>query len=1298
MAEEGALPDARAGVVWPRGAKADGGNGDGDGGFARRSSRDLHLYPGMADGGMTWALQGADARRAMTVPQLFARSVTAHPQGTVFVYTKPVNETKKQSTPVVTATPPPMGQRTGSDASKHSGNNTASSATPPAPHTTTSGDKGTNPATPALPTTDGGGSGGDTSPGPSPTPRTTATASGTHNATGVPTAVTFEELAVAVVLFIRFLQQHGIGVGDRVGTCGELGLDWLVAQLALWMCGAVFVPLDSHLPTARLESMVTTANVSTVLLLEDDSDGAGVDDAFDVGGGSSGGCGGGASGGDDAYGSGRGGSCGSCRNRTHADKGMCAGRSCNRRDGDQEAAVNSKGRNSVQAFDTATVLNTRAWRVAWNRTRHRSGSGRGIDAVDGIAGIRALASDSQVDAESPSHIFFTSGSTGTPKAVLGCHGNLCVYALGHASRHGITEGSRLLVASSVVFDPSIGDSLAALISGATLCLVPHATLLASFADYLAATNATHVCSTPPVWSLVDPSQHRNRFPALSTVMLGGAPMPPHMVRDWAATVRLFNVFGCTECCVYQFSARVYLEDNALNLGQPLAGVEWRVVDQSGQTCQIGSTGELWLGGLQLCKGYLGAAVDDSRWVLDADELQRFYKTGDWVHLDEGGQPVFCGRRDTQVKLSGVRVELGDIEAVVARCKLVREVAVVKPERRNAVVAFVADRQPPGNQSRAPQLLEGIVHLHCRRHLPTHMVPARVVVLADLPRTPTDKVDRVQLCASCRESDPADGAAGRGDSATGALGAGTSQALEPRTKIELAVAAVWSHVLNIPHVNLSDDFVSLGGDSLAALKVALLLRKRLLEPCSSALAGAGAGQQEDLAVGELSGLLSPRCVLRRQSLKDFADDVARQPWWPQQETQTRLQQAASEKDAQRGVQEEAGSHAPQGGVQDEARSHAPQGGVQQPAVSQGGVQEHAGNDASRSGVQNPAVSHESHAGNDASQGHAREPDVTHVPLMRVASSIEGDGSDGGVADAEAGLPSDDDGLTEAQRLLRLAARHGDAECLTVLLEECGVDPDGGVGRKHKSVSPLALAAGNSHLDAVNVLLSHGASITACDARHVLPVHRACGASGPDGVLLLQRLLDAGSSGNARDANKHSLLHWCCRAGTEAACSVVLQRFPGLLEARDRWHRRPIHWAVLNGHVGVVRLLLQAGATINTGPVSTHAHRKRTTLRQEAPLHIAVRSVQRSNGLDMVRLLVDHGADVNAQDQDGATPLHTVVRLGQTVSGKDVLLLEDVAGLLLTAGARVDLPDFAGQTPLTRSAETGQQELHRLFVDR
>ncbi|MFE3293293.1 amino acid adenylation domain-containing protein, partial [Rhodococcus sp. NPDC059234] len=405
--------------------------------------------------------------------------------------------------------------------------------------------------------------------------------------------------------------------------------------------------------------------------------------------------------------------------------------------------------------------------------------------------------------DNPAYLIYTSGSTGRPKAVTLTHRGLANYADEQRDRCAVTADSRTLHFSSPSFDVSLLEYLLCFGAGATMVIADRTVYGgADLAAVLKEQRVTHAFVTPAALASIDPTG----LDDLECVMVGGEAWPPELIADWMPQRRVVNVYGPTETTIV-----VNIEDCVpgvvpIPLGGPIRGVAEMVLDARLQPVPAGVEGEIYIAGPGLARGYhRRPALTAGRFVADPFGATggRMYRTGDVGVWTRDGKLEYRGRRDFQVKVRGFRIELGEIDAVLAAHPDVRFAATLGrpgPGGDTALVSYVA--AVDGRDISVDDLRERL-----SAHVPDFMVPTSIVVLGDIPLTPTGKLDRRAL------PDP--------DFAY------TATAFKaPTNPVEEAVTAVFAAVLGADRVGTGDDFFELGGNSLSATRVVGRLRETL----------------------------------------------------------------------------------------------------------------------------------------------------------------------------------------------------------------------------------------------------------------------------------------------------------------------------------------------------------------------------------------------------------------------------------------------------------------------------------------
>lgn len=418
------------------------------------------------------------------------------------------------------------------------------------------------------------------------------------------------------------------------------------------------------------------------------------------------------------------------------------------------------------------------------------------------------------------YIIYTSGSTGLPKGVMLTHGGLCNLALAQIKRFGVQEQSRILQFASCSFDASISEIFMALLAGATLVIEPQNALLpgGDLSQVLQA-RAIDVVTLPPA-ALT--ALGAVELPQLNTLIVAGEACAADLVRQWAAGRRFFNAYGPTEITVCATIAECRSDPAPPPIGRPLANVRAYILDDELEPVPIGVTGQLYIGGVGVARGYLnqpaltaacfipdpfgsGHTAEGSLGMAPSGGA-RLYRTGDLARYRADGCIEFLGRQDRQVKLRGFRIELHEIEAALLRHPAVRQAAVVLDTHalgEQRLVAYVALLH--GSTDTPRDLREFL-----QRALPHYMLPAVIMLLESLPLSANGKIDYRTLppipIADVTTSQPAPDA---------------------RTPLEEIVGGLWCQILGVEQANLDDNFFDLGGHSLLATRFFARLRDVLL---------------------------------------------------------------------------------------------------------------------------------------------------------------------------------------------------------------------------------------------------------------------------------------------------------------------------------------------------------------------------------------------------------------------------------------------------------------------------------------
>jgi len=413
-------------------------------------------------------------------------------------------------------------------------------------------------------------------------------------------------------------------------------------------------------------------------------------------------------------------------------------------------------------------------------------------------------------ADTLAYVLYTSGSTGTPKGVMVGHaaiGNRMRWLVGH---FGIGADDAMLAHASIGFDVSVGQLFACLIAGGR-CVLAGDALRSDAAALVELSRHERVTLwdfTPALLRLLLDEPALPECRTLRHVFCGGEAMDAALARTFRARcgAALHNMYGPTEGAIDAtfWTCNDGDGDGPPPIGRPIANATVWVLDERMQHVPAGVEGELYIGGAGLARGYIGRPELTAERFLphpfDTTPGARLYRTGDRVRMRADGALLFAGRADQQIKLNGVRIEPGEIEAALAALPGVRQAAVMALDKGQRLVAWAG-----GRDLDAAALRTGLA-----RTLPAHMLPTAIVVLEQLPLTANGKIDRKALPSAPGDDTP--------DAHTG-----------PRTPLQQALVELWADALGRRSVGIDDDFFALGGHSLLAARLVSRLRKLLDQP-------------------------------------------------------------------------------------------------------------------------------------------------------------------------------------------------------------------------------------------------------------------------------------------------------------------------------------------------------------------------------------------------------------------------------------------------------------------------------------
>ena len=444
------------------------------------------------------------------------------------------------------------------------------------------------------------------------------------------------------------------------------------------------------------------------------------------------------------------------------------------------------------------------------------------------------------------YMIYTSGSTGLPKGVMIEHRSACNMVHWGSQLSPPTEHGALLQKAPFSFDSSVWEIFWPLCSGLRLVLArPDGNRDSAYVvQAIREHQVTVVKFVPALLQDFIEQDDVSQCTSLTDVLNGGGELSAALarqVRDRLPWVRLHNVYGPTETTVdstgWTLEPDQPVPHNGVPIGKALSNTRLYVLDAHDQPVPQGVSGQLHIGGVGVARGYHALPDMQAERFIDSPFVpgDRLYRTGDMARYNNDGDLEFLGRNDFQIKLRGLRLEPGEIEARLIEHPAIREAVVMVRDER--LVAWYTVRA--GLQ--APDL--DVLRAHVLERLPAYMVPGAYVVLEALPLTPNDKVDRKALPE------------------LGADAVINRPYVAPQGEVETAMARIWAEVLGVEQVGRHDNFFELGGHSLLAVRLVNLLQRGGLHvslaelfqhpsiESAAALLGRGevAGQPEGLVV-------------------------------------------------------------------------------------------------------------------------------------------------------------------------------------------------------------------------------------------------------------------------------------------------------------------------------------------------------------------------------------------------------------------------------------------------------------------
>ncbi|HYE55000.1 MAG TPA: condensation domain-containing protein [Chitinophagaceae bacterium] len=402
------------------------------------------------------------------------------------------------------------------------------------------------------------------------------------------------------------------------------------------------------------------------------------------------------------------------------------------------------------------------------------------------------------------YIYFTSGSTGDPKGIVGRNESLLQFIQWELANFGIVNDCRVSQFISPYFDAFLRDVFVALFSGGTVCIPPASDELFTpekIVSWIDEQSITLIHCVPSVFRVINNGPlSPEKFTSLRFILLSGEKIIPTELINWYQVfgdrIQLVNLYGPTETTMIRSCYNIRPADVKLAripVGRPITGTEFLIAGEDLKPCAPLVAGDLYIITQYGTKGYLNAPELNAAKFIEVNGVKMF-RTGDKARTLIDGNIDLIGREDRQVKLRGIRIELDEIENVLARCEYIEQAVVLKHGEETGterLTAFVTRKREANGAD-----LAAVAETYLQEHLPEYMIPAAIIEVAQFPLLSNGKINYKELLQKLA----------------------STELVQPVNKTEEKILSIWKEILGDKPVSTTDSFNSLGGNSISIMRL------------------------------------------------------------------------------------------------------------------------------------------------------------------------------------------------------------------------------------------------------------------------------------------------------------------------------------------------------------------------------------------------------------------------------------------------------------------------------------------------